>query len=424
MEADFTSAVGTSHADYQSIVGCARYDESWEKAVKKQLSFKKKLLFSFVTLLAAYGLAEIVCTAIMPRPAGSIGSDTFAIQEDTGGFCVDLIRGYSITKAPTRFARVTQGTIEYTGTFRGNSQGFQGDRDFTVKRPSGVKCRTLVFGDSFTSAAFLKTRWTDRIQPNLPQTEFVNCGIDGAGLGNWWSVLTRMIVPRHYEFDRIVFAAIPHDLDRPFAVADYRCEGWLTLGYVGWNPDEFPKDVQHAFWHLLTATFKKVSPAEFDESLRRGRLIQGDPDHTLRPWITTRIVDAAAGLVRPRRVPADIESEYVPAAHLAEAKGDKFFGGDQMAMILDLRDQIVAHHWSVVVIHIPSRDELIAKRDWTPQVRDFARILNARFIDGSEPFRGLSREEILASYFPFDGHWNQTGSDRFAAYVARQLKAQ
>ena len=50
------------------------------------LSLRKKLLFSLVTLLAAYGVAEIALTAIMPRPAGSIGSDTFWIQGKRAAF--------------------------------------------------------------------------------------------------------------------------------------------------------------------------------------------------------------------------------------------------------------------------------------------------------------------------------------------------
>jgi hypothetical protein len=385
----------------------------------RALSLRKKLLFSFAVLLVAYGLAEAVCTVVFPQPVGSIGSDSFAIQEDTGGFCVDLIRGYSISKEPARVARVSNGVLEYVGTLRGNSQGFQGDRDFTVTRPPGVKCRTLVFGDSFTSAAFLQHRWTERVERDIPESEFVNCAIDGAGLANWWSVLARMIIPRGYEFDRVVIAAIPHDLDRSFTVADHRCEGVVTLGHCGWETERFPTTVQQAFGYMQVATFAKVLPSDFDASVARGRLVRGNVDHQIRPWIASRIVNGLRNVVH--RPPVDVESEFAPIPQLPKVNGDDYFGANQMAMMVDMRDRIAARGWKVIVIHIPARDELLIKRDWSTKVRDFARILNARFIDGGKPFRNLSREEVAALYFPVDGHWNQRGSDRFATYVAEQL---
>jgi hypothetical protein len=396
------------------------HDMEAKKMQGRRLSTRKKLAFAAATALLTYAVAEIACTAIMPRPPGSIGSDSFAIQEDTGGFCIDLIRGYSITKQPARVARVSNGILEYVGTFRGNSQGFQGDRDFSVKKAAGVKSRTLVFGDSFTSAAFLEHRWTNRVEKATPNSEFVNCGIDGAGLANWWSVLSRMIVPRGYEFDRVVFAAIPNDLDRSFVVADHRCEGVVTLGYAGWDPEKFPRNLQQAFGYMRVATFAKVTTNDFDASVAQRRLVRGNFDHRVQPWIAYRVSSFFQGV--GRRPPDDVESEDAPIPRLPKVSGNEYFGGDQMAMILDLRDRLAARGWKVVVVHIPARDELLGGLDWTTKLRDFARLLNARFIDGGKPFRKLSRKEILSSYFAVDGHWDQHGSDRFATYVAEQLK--
>jgi hypothetical protein len=102
--------------------------------------------------------------------------------------------------------------------------------------------------------------------------------------------------------------------------------------------------------------------------------------------------------------------------------GNEFFNAVQMSIIMDLRDRLAKRHTPVTVIHIPGRDELLAHRDESAPVRKFAELLGARFVDGSDPFRSLSESEIRACYFPYDGHWNQTGSDRFANYVAEHLK--
>jgi hypothetical protein len=394
-----------------------------EAAMPRSLSVKKKLLFASILTLLCYAVCEAVCTAFLPPPAGSIGADTFVIQEDTGGFCIDLIRGYSITKTPARIARVTDGKIEYVGALRGNSQGFQGERDFSVAKPDGVRRRYLVLGDSFTSGAWLKTRWTERAEESLPHTEFVNCALDGAGLANWWSVLTRFILPNDYQFDGVIFAAIPHDLYRPFAVADHRQEGFVTLGYTGWNPDRFPDSVNKAFGYMSVATFTKVTPEEFDESIKEGRLCSGSNPHGTRhlwiAWQAKRLLGKLFGFHAP---PAVVESQYAPVPHLSPAAPNEFFRDYQMAMMLDIRDRLAAKHLPIVVLYIPGRDELLNHGDETPKVRSFASVVGGRFVDSSKPFRGLDASGVRACYLPFDGHWNQHGSDVFAEFVADKLK--
>jgi hypothetical protein len=395
-----------------------------ENSMPRKLSNKKKFAFAFLlTVLFGYLIPEALCTAIMPPAQGAIGADTFSIAEDTGGFCIDLVRGYSVTSTPARIARVSRGHVEFVGTLRGNSQGFQGDRDFTVEKPPGVRQRYLVFGDSFTSAAFLKTRWTERAEESLPQTEFVNCALDGAGLANWWSVLTRFIIPNNYQFDGVVFALITNDLERSFVVADSRGKQFSAIGYAGWNPDLFPADVESALDYLSVATLTKVSPSEFDASIGEGRLCRGaNPHGHHHPWIATQAATVIERLFVRRSMSRDIRPlEFVPAPHLAPAPANEFFGSYQVAMMLDIRRRLSAKHLPIIVFYIPGRDELLSQRDDSPRVRSFSSLIDAKFVDASQPFRGLNADEVRASYFPVDGHWNQIGSDRFAEFIAEKM---
>jgi len=48
---------------------------------------------------------------------------------------------------------------------------------------------------------------------------------------------------------------------------------------------------------------------------------------------------------------------------------------------------------------------------------EFARILGGRFFDGTTVFKVLSKKQIRDAWFPYDGHWNQIGSDLFAKYM-------
>ena len=75
-------------------------------------------------------------------------------------------------------------------------------------------------------------------------------------------------------------------------------------------------------------------------------------------------------------------------------------------------------HLPVFVVHIPSREQLIRKEPLSDeQLNQFAALLNASVIDGSLAFDGLTKQEIREHFLPYDGHWAQSGSDRFAVFM-------
>jgi hypothetical protein len=394
--------------------------------VQRRLSLRKKIAFSVIFSLALYGIAEAVLTATMPIAIGDIGGDTFWLVERGGCFKFDPIRGYAVSRKPLRFTRVTKSEIEYVGRFQGNAQGFQGDKDFTLKKPPGVQWRSMVFGDSFSSAAFLKTPWPKRALEKLPDWELYNFSIDGAGLANWWSVLTRLVLTDGYEFDQVIFASIPNDLNRPFVIGTQN-EGAIVLGYVGWNPDCFPRDYEEAAKRLNRPTFYSASRIELESSIRERRRCWGtNPHHQTRPWIASHVSQIFNDLIKhdPEEVFEELALTGSPPAStsLPQVKATRLFSREQMAMICDMRNRLAARHIPVVVIHIPGRDELLKHRDDSEIVRAFASLLGANFVDGSGSFRSLNADEVRAHYLPYDGHWNQAGSDRFADSVALRLR--
>ena len=77
------------------------------------------------------------------------------------------------------------------------------------------------------------------------------------------------------------------------------------------------------------------------------------------------------------------------------------------------------------MVHIPDRSSLLDPSrapSWPRrESEDFARALGAAFLDGGDAFAGLRPSEIRALFLPHDGHWNQAGSDRFAAFLLGNL---
>ena len=64
------------------------------------------------------------------------------------------------------------------------------------------------------------------------------------------------------------------------------------------------------------------------------------------------------------------------------------------------------------------------KQYFVEETRHFADLIDARFIDGRKAFSGKTKSEVKALWLPYDGHWNQAGSNLFSEFVFRHLKGE
>ena len=339
---------------------------------------------------------------------------SFWLFEDSGkSVHFDPILGYRLTPVPSRTTRITKGTVEYIGELKGNNQGFPDRDDFFPERGSDRARRFAVFGDSYTAAGFLGENWPDRVEDltregTVPLRLF-NFAVDGGGLANWWSVLTRLVEKDGYQIDGVIFAVIPGNLWRGFSVADHRDQKRPMFGRVPtWDPKTFPATLDEARKYLQPQTTNAsiVSTEEFD----RGVKLEWRPssDKPIRPYFARKVWRALRGALSHEKTP-----------HSPPRAFDSF-DPDQERMIQDMARTLKAMGVPVMVIHVPSREELLqGKRDAPPPVdtRLFAALLDARLVDGREAFAGRSVEEIRAMWLPYDAHWGQTGSNRFAEYM-------
>lgn len=84
-----------------------------------------------------------------------------------------------------------------------------------------------------------------------------------------------------------------------------------------------------------------------------------------------------------------------------------------------------SRHLPVLVVHIPSKEELFEGQCPDSGIREtklFAKTLHARFIDGSEAFAQTPKSDLYSYWLPNDGHWNEKGSNLFAQFMAPVLK--
>ena len=381
--------------------------------------FASNVLVPLIIAFVTYGVFEAVVTVLYLKDVLEPPSSVWLFEDSGRTVRFDPILGYRLLPVPSRIARITKGTVEYVGTLKGNNQGFPDRDDFAPQRASGeTGPRFAVFGDSYTAAPFLEVNWPDRVEELTRGMQgpprLLNFGIDGGGLANWWSVFTRLVDEEGYEIDGVIFAVIPGNLWRGFTVADHENQTRPMFGRVPtWDPSTFPHTLAEARKYLQPETQNAsiVSTAEFD----RGIKLEWRPrsDKPARPYFASKVYQALrrglSGEPKPPPAPRAFDS----------------FDVYQERMIEDMARAIHKKGILAIVIHVPSREELLRGRsDALPPVdtRFFAQLLGAGFIDGGEAFAGSSDDEIRSMWFPYDAHWAQKGSDRFAEYMAGRLR--
>ncbi|MFO1352053.1 MAG: hypothetical protein U1F68_15805 [Gammaproteobacteria bacterium] len=368
--------------------------------------------FSYLALEAIFSTLYVYGWVRHPEP--------FWVSEDSGRTVqFDPILGYRLTPTPSRVAKISFGAVEFQALLRGNNLGFVDKNDFTARaQGAGVK-RIAVMGDSFTAASYLQADWTEAIE-HLSRSagqplEVLNFAIAGAGLANWWSVITRLLEPQDYQFDGLVFAVFEGDLHRGFSVSDHRGYREHHFGRApSWNPAEWPRTLDEARPLLMPLRGFILSPPEFEQALA-GRWSPPDPAPPWRPYAALKIGELLGGMAAWLEGKKEESPAVVTLPDL---------NAEQIRLIQDIAAYAQRHHLPVLVASIPGRESLLAGLAPPADVREFAKLLGADFIDGGQAFAGLTAREIRASWLPYDGHWGQVGSDRFAALIWRALQRQ
>jgi len=359
-------------------------------------------------LLIGYLFAELAVTAYYGFSWA--GTSLWLFDESGKTVHFDPIRGYILTPQASRWARLTNGTVEFVAWIKGNSQGFPSHTDFAPARPDGSTRRIAVFGDSFSAGDYLDTNWPDRTQALAEagggKLQLLNFSLDGVGLANWWSILTRFVAAQNYELDGIVFVVFENDLQRKFWAGDhrgYRRQMWRSC--PSWDPQTYPATLQQAQeCPPAVRNAYVISDSEFEEALNK-------------KW--------------PPSVPRPLRSAFAKQLHEildrawnSRREPRKTFAGfdpQQARLIEDIHRYVSSRKLPALVVFLPIRERLV-RSTWESdpyrvEAEAFAKDIGASFADGSGAFAGMQPADVRKCFFPYDGHWNQLGSDRFAKFM-------
>ena len=218
-----------------------------------------------------------------------------------------------------------------------------------------------------------------------------------------------MIDAKDYELDGVVFAVFRGDLRRGFTMADdrsffnapggYAC---MAVGRIPIESTQIPATLEEArpfFSPVFDAPI--VTTDVLDQILKQRPRTQRSLQpvlsrlcwHEINRVFGTTELDIPDEVTDPTKFPPHIRR------HLEV-----------------IRNYLETHRLRALVIDVPSRDRLLDRQPPSGESRAFAEFIGANFIDGSEAFDGLSAEEIRDHWLRYDGHWAQSGSDRFARH--------
>jgi hypothetical protein len=275
------------------------------------------------------------------------GTNLYLVEGDHTRF--DPIRGTFLTQNSGRHTRITEGIVEYVGIAHGNAQGFSDRDDFSPKSQIKGIHRIAVLGDSFTAGFHGYLNWPERVEDlagGRGSVEFLNFGVNGMGLANWWSIIMRFVAAENYEFDGLVFAVYDDDLDRRFQVYVFGPElGGLLGQSINWQPISLSSGGEG--WDLRWKSDKSaiLSSLEFDQALL-GQWPRQVPRPPMEPVLFSLLRDNVAKLGKGNR----------PVKPRTAWTG---FDPDQEHLILDMAAFVKARNLPTLVVYIPSRNQLL-----------------------------------------------------------------
>ncbi len=395
----------------------------------------------------SYLLLEVSYSTLYVRGfVPGFSADSFQIHEDKGGFHhFDPLLGTRFAGEPIRHAAINNGTLVFQTQLPANEHGFP-DPDAWPAAAAGAGdvLRIAVMGDSFTAAPFLDVAWTEQVEElargDGRDWQLMNMAINGGGLGNWWSILTRYMDEKSLDCDAVVFALYDWDLDRFMYGADDTPhppppnlgfpKGLRPLWSVAMAPGQeasWPRTVEEAREQMwVTPSSYVVPPRIFDRAIQ-GRWYPGPP----RPW-RPYAVEALPRLwrlvtpdesPRPPVEPVHMPVPVSPDAPPAEPDGVPYtFKEGMERYVTDIAAFLERRGIPAFVLRVPALDTVVNRFVPQPTNLSFIDTVASGYFDPVPAFAALEPHELRACWFELDYHWAQPGSDRFAEWAYPRLR--
>lgn len=326
----------------------------------------------------------------------------------------DPVMGFRWLSDRIRWVGIVNSEVVFDNTFSGNNYGYICSYNYTPKKPSPEIFRFAVLGDSFTAGLELTTPWPERLQQLLCsraekcRVEVYSFAIDGGGLLNWHSVLTKQILPK-FELDALIIASWYENLKREFVVY-HSDESYMYIKHFA--PSQWPTS-QKAFEKVrpsMKKLFKVMGERELDRLVSRVRR------------------EGKAGSVTVNDYCQDWTQESEPAPSGYVFSTDAFikrYGAERLGLVGDIVEAAKKRGIPIIFCAVPTRQGLLRMRKEDVKLihrvesEGLCRHFGLAYFDGYEIFDCVDAESIIDLYWlKYDGHWAQAAANLFALRLA------
>lgn len=333
----------------------------------------------------------------------------------------DSISGYRWADDSVSVLKISNNTIEYVNKFSGNEAGFHAGKQYVARKKAGA-FRIAVLGDSFTDAFFLKTPWTEKWEQSLkarhPELEVYSFGINGGGIVNWHRLFFKELLPA-YEVDALVLAIFGNNLARDFFTMHHN-ESFAYLKYFEGEP---PKDLIHDLQQ--TKGMRNIVTHRHWERILH---LYQTPSFWSSP--TFMIYHAIInGAYQWKKVLQYAENEnylvkqYIqPSGEAPSAISIRTKYGEKLKQLEEIIAACNSKNIDLYLFCVPEKEgALISSKGGMPQIAAELAYLSKEhqipFWNGYLPYKEMEPSVIASHFMAPDGHWNQIGSDYFAAKI-------
>lgn len=355
----------------------------------------------------------------------------------------DPIRGFRWNPGEHRITKIVNDVVIYDQFFEINNAGIYASQDYLPAKKDSTTLRYLVFGDSFTAAEFLENPWHEQVNRMAAEQgagfELYAFGVNGGGLVNWHRTFF-LELKDQYDYDGIIFAIFGNDLERDFFVMHHTDTDGLT-GYLDTVPGSAAELLSD-----LGDELQPYAPFKPDEVIDReiADVRQKEArSFDFRPgcYVAKAIISLPFIVIqrrqfdqfmRPLLAPVSEIPEYEDFIQDTEHKTPEYEDliQDLELKHLQLLDTILEHcqtdQKSIIISTLPYKDALPYQRNNMELItythaKTLANQYGATYIDASKIYESMTPKAAEADFLPYDIHWNQQGSDRFAELIFNAL---
>lgn len=392
---------------------------------RRQLSRRKKMVFSLVLLLIGYGIAEVIsliAIAAMPEREIRRTSDIYAEQSAS-------VRQFLDPKVPHLIEMHPRLGWRYAANYKNrehqlNSIAVRSTREYTPQ-PGPNVLRLSAFGDSYVYSSEVDNpnAWAALMESEDPNLEVLNYGVGGYGVDQAYL--------RYLDEGP---AMAPHVVLIGFTLDDVRRTVNVYRRFLAHRDFVLfkPRFLLDTNGELSLVDAPMKGPADYERLLTDPQEIRRfrDQDYWYSPAVYDNpIYDYSATVRLLTAIGAGVHRKYLDPERIFK---DQFFNTDSTAYKIQAKlfeqfSKSVREKGAIpFVVMLPDDQSIVRARKGEPTAYEpflaFMREKGIAYLDAAEAFQAVAEPVDVPSWFAPNGHYSPAGNQIVARWLAGMIR--